>query len=651
MGWNIVRRLHPNEPNRHSRLWINKEIEDTLVNDLDTEEIKCIKLEYTNLHPSTIMKDTLRSLYWHNYPFQSLPKTFRANKLVNLAIEMSNISQLWKGRERKVLDKLRYLEVKRSRLRTFELGMTPNLETLDITECIDFVELQILNECPKLKFLNLGDSKLPVECPKLKSLNLSGSKVSNLNLGMTAHLEELNLEGCNDFVELYFPVECPKLKSLNLSGTKVSDLDLGMTPHLEALNLKGCNDFVELHTPVECPKLKYLNLRGSNVSNLNVGWTPYLERLDLSECYCFQEIQAPVGCLKKLVYLKLSGCSRFGYFLAEKWHESASLDSLAILKITAESLDICPLHPNNNSPKFQFKCEYTESYGLGSGNVEKLISFGVCACTNLESFSASICGLQRLGKLKLKGSIPEVPNDLWQLESLKELALLMKEIEYLPDSICMLKHLKFLKLKSCCLLEQLPSDLGTLECLEELHLTYCSVLQDIPNNLCNMNSLKRLCLSYCILLEKLPEELGRLECLEELDLTGCRSLRDIPNSICKMKRLMYLYLRFCIRVEKLPEELGRLECLKELDLMDCMFLRDIPNISKMKCLKSLNLSYCILVEKLPEELGHLECLKELYIDGAGISRLPQSIHQLKGLVIVGSRGQLESQKSQLDHTK
>ncbi|KAI3724883.1 hypothetical protein L1987_64650 [Smallanthus sonchifolius] len=699
MGWNIVRRLHPDEPNRHSRLWISKEIEDTLVNDLGTEEIKCIKLEYTNLHPSTIMKglrnmrelrclyvdngyrewkvdefsqylpDALRSLYWHNYPFQSLPKTFRANRLVNLAIEMSNISQLWKGRERKVLDKLRYLDVKRSKLRTFELGMTPNLETLDITECIDFVELQMLNECPKLKFLTLSDSKvsnlnlgmtpylealnlgrcndlvelqLPVECPKLKSLNLGGSKVSNLNLGMTPHLEDLNLEGCNNFVELHLPVERPKLKSLNLSGTKVSELDLGMTLHLVALNLKGCNDFVELHTPVECPMLKYLNLRGSKVRNLNLGRTPYLERLNLSECYCLQEIKAPVGCLKKLVYLKLSGCSRFEYFLAKKWHESASLDSLAILKITAESLDICPLHPNNNSPKFQFKCEYTESYGLGSGNVEKLISFGVCACTNLESFSASICGLQHLGKLKLKGSIPEVPKDLWQLESLEELTLLMKEIEYLPDSICMLKHLKYLKLKSCCLLEQLPSDLGRLECLEELHLTRCSVLQDIPNNLCNMNSLKRLHLSYCILLEKLPEELGLLECLEELDLTGCRSLRDIPNSICKMKRLMYLYLRFCIQVEKLPEELGRLECLKELDLMDCMFLREIPDISKMKCLKSLNISYCILVEKLPEELGHLECLKELYIDGAGISRLPQSIHQLKGLVIVGSRGQLDS---------
>lgn len=34
MGKNIVRRLHPDEPNRHSRLWIDEEIKDILANDL-----------------------------------------------------------------------------------------------------------------------------------------------------------------------------------------------------------------------------------------------------------------------------------------------------------------------------------------------------------------------------------------------------------------------------------------------------------------------------------------------------------------------------------------------------------------------------------------------------------------------------------------
>ncbi|XP_076912283.1 TMV resistance protein N-like [Bidens hawaiensis] len=44
MGWNIVRRLHPHGPNRHSRLWIKEEIEDILVKELGTNATRSIKL-------------------------------------------------------------------------------------------------------------------------------------------------------------------------------------------------------------------------------------------------------------------------------------------------------------------------------------------------------------------------------------------------------------------------------------------------------------------------------------------------------------------------------------------------------------------------------------------------------------------------------
>nr|GFC44717.1 Toll/interleukin-1 receptor (TIR) domain-containing protein [Tanacetum cinerariifolium] len=43
MGKNIVRRLHSNEPNKHSRLWIKEEVEDILANDMGTEETRCLK--------------------------------------------------------------------------------------------------------------------------------------------------------------------------------------------------------------------------------------------------------------------------------------------------------------------------------------------------------------------------------------------------------------------------------------------------------------------------------------------------------------------------------------------------------------------------------------------------------------------------------
>ncbi|KAI3827241.1 hypothetical protein L1987_01313 [Smallanthus sonchifolius] len=468
---------------------------------------------------------------------------------------------------------LKFLYLEGSKVTNLNLGMTPYLEELDLEGCNDFVELHMPVECSALDLLNLSGSKvrnlnlgmtpyietldlggcneflelyMSVQCSKLKFLNLSGSKVRNLNLGMTPYLETLDLGGCNQFLELHMPVECPDLEFLNLSGSKVRNLNLGMTPHLNILYLKGCNDFVELHMPVALQNLKFLNLSGSKVSNLNLGLTPSLEILDLNHCYYLQEIQAPVGCLKNMVFLNLSGCSRFQYFMVDKRNESPGLDSVATLELTAQSLDICPLHPNNNLPKFQFKCFYDEPLPSLSGNLEKLISFGLCACTNLESFSTSICGLQHLRVLKIEGSIPEAPKNLWQLENLEKLSLWMKEIKHLPDSICMLKHLKYLSLKSCLLLEQLPMDLGRLEFLEELRLKDCISLRDIPNSICNMKFLKFLSLPNCIRVEKLPEELGHLECLKGLRIDGT-GITHLPESMFRLK-----VVQRCPRISQKP---------------------------------------------------------------------------------------------------
>uniref|UniRef100_A0A251TSV1 Putative toll/interleukin-1 receptor (TIR) domain-containing protein n=1 Tax=Helianthus annuus TaxID=4232 RepID=A0A251TSV1_HELAN len=234
MGWNIVRGLYPLEPSKHSRLWIKEEIEDILVYEMgSTEATRSIILKYTTLQPTTIMRglrkmrelrfhsvhkgdivwavdevsqylpDALQCLYWPKYPFRSLPQPFQANKLVNLEMVGSNISELWEGGEKKVLNKIRFIDLRYSKLETFDLSMTPNLEKLDLEGCCDFYKLHI-----------------PVECPKLKFLDLTSSKVSNLNLGMIPHLEVLHIDGCKELVELHLPVECLSLEFLYLSGSK-----------------------------------------------------------------------------------------------------------------------------------------------------------------------------------------------------------------------------------------------------------------------------------------------------------------------------------------------------------------------------------------------------------------------------------------------
>ncbi|KAJ9551691.1 hypothetical protein OSB04_015736 [Centaurea solstitialis] len=573
MGRYIVRRLHPDEPNKHSRLWIDKEIIDILANNQGTEETKCVKFRLysqSNINNlKMIMKglgnmeklrlllvygyrfnvdwafdkvsqyfpNSLQYLAWPNYPFCSLPKTFQASNLVALEMYDSQIVQLWEGRERKVLDKLRFLHLSYSKLTTFDLGLTPNLEMLDLQGCYYLVELHIL-----------------VKCPKLKSLNLNDTMLSTLDLRLTPNIETLNLVGCKDLVELDMPHECPQLKSLNLSCPKLRSLNLGRTPNIEILNLEKCKYLVELDMPRKCPQLKSLNLscpqlrslnlddlvfpklenldiRGySELKTLDLGRTPNLKSLHVKKCSNLVELCAPIGGLKNLIHLEAQGFLRFTDI------EILNKGGLPELKLFVKSIDICPLHPDNNFPKFQFECSYEEDLPSSIGNIEKLISVGFsCACTDLQSFYGSICGLQHLTNLTLHGSIPEAPKDLDRLQCLEKLTLWSTNIKHLPDSILLLKHLKILRLIGCKLLEKLPEDLCRLECLEMLVLTECIVLRDIPNNICTMKCLKHFYLGYCKRVTELPEELGHLECLEELDIRGT-CINHLPQSVLLLKK-------------------------------------------------------------------------------------------------------------------
>ncbi|KAI3518124.1 hypothetical protein L1887_06526 [Cichorium endivia] len=193
MGRNIVRRLHPLEPMRHSRLWIRGEIEDILANDLVSEETRAIeintipRLDEDNLYAQILAKgfgnmkklrflymvsqtidlfaevkvgqnfpNTLRFLGWRGYPCSCLPKTFQANNLVALEMPHSRIEQLWEDGERKVLKSLRFLNLSHSNLTTLDCGLFPNLEKLNLEECHRLVELHVpIGSLRRLVYLDL----------------------------------------------------------------------------------------------------------------------------------------------------------------------------------------------------------------------------------------------------------------------------------------------------------------------------------------------------------------------------------------------------------------------------------------------------------------------------------------------------------------
>ncbi|PWA59720.1 toll/interleukin-1 receptor (TIR) domain-containing protein [Artemisia annua] len=374
---------------------------------------------------------------------------------------------------------LNVLDLNSTKLRTLDLSLTSNLEELNLEDCNELAEIHMPAASLKLKqIMYLHNSKLrslkfgqiltklailDLHHSRLRTLDLgvtpnhlNSTKLRKLDLSLTSNLEELNLEDCNELAEIHMPAASLKLKQIMyLHNSKLRSLKFGQVPNIETLSLQ-CYDLCELHMPEGCLKLRFHYLSGSKLSTLDTGLTPDLKRLYLKGCSSLVELLDPSGCRKTKV-VKISWRYRGGR------HPSSTVSVLAAIYW----------------------------------------------------FLGSICSLWFLRKLKLEGSIPEAPKDLDRLACPEEVTLLLTYIKYLPDSICMLKHLKSLELKSCFLLEKLPKDLDQLISLETLIITNCKLLRDIPSSICNIESLRHFYLPGCVRVEKLPEEIGRLECLKE----------------------------------------------------------------------------------------------------------------------------------------
>ncbi|XP_023741489.1 disease resistance protein RPV1 isoform X1 [Lactuca sativa] len=552
-------------PSKHSRLWDSKEIEEILASDMGTEETKCIQFYGGRLNPGIVMEglrkmkelrflslyledsyareingpmpnflnalgflccnwkfnevssyfpDTLRYLNWYGYPFRSLPKTFQGNNLVSLGMSNSDIVQLWEGGERKVLNKLRFLDLSGEKLRTLDLGLTPNLETLKIVGCDQLIKLYMPVECLKLRYLDLSHVKLrtldlglipnlemlwltdcdlvellhmPGRCLNLRLLLLIDVNLRSLDIGLTPNLEDLDLRNCNDLEELHMADGCVKLRSLYLNKLKLRKLDLGPSPYLERLDFHYWNNLeefhiaecplltdviirgsklitldlrmvpnikllrlegiylLELHLPSkcinlsyllcidsyvetldigvtpnlveldlensyfleelhllgQCHKLAYLNINYTKLRTLDLGLTPSLKELYLKKCYYLMELHAPIGCLKNIVILELSYCLEFYSFsfcVKDNTYGRVNDQLLEVRHPLAElhfRLKSCPLHPDDYFPGFKFTCFHKEDLPSLRRSLEKLISVGPCVCTKFETFSKSICRLQR----------------------------------------------------------------------------------------------------------------------------------------------------------------------------------------------------------------------------------------------------------------
>jgi len=174
----------------------------------------------------------------------------------------------------------------------------------------------------------------------------------------------------------------------------------------------------------------------------------------------------------------------------------------------------------------------------------------------------------------------------------------------------------------------LPSKLGKLTSLRELHIACMERLEDLPTELGNLRELEKLISDNgngCQMNISLPESIGQLQKLRVLKLYGAMDPFDrdpeFPGRPTKIKTL--------------PQTLANLENLEELDLgRNHNAIRVIPpQVASLHKLKRLALDFDD-IRQVPSFIGDLKNLKELSLSGNHHRiQLPDSIAQLEGLKV------------------
>nr|AXU93668.1 RPP4/RPP5-like protein [Arabidopsis thaliana] len=288
----------------------------------------------------------LRLLEWEFCPLKSLPSNFKAEYLVELIMQDSELEKLWDGTQ--PLGSLRkmYLHSSQYLKEIPDLSLAINLEELDLFECESLVTLHSsIQNATKLIYLDMRD------CKKLESfptdlkldpfgyLDLTGCpnlrNFPAIKMGCPYFLQKRpeivvkdcfwnkNLPAGLDYLDCLMrcmPCEFrPEyLAFLNVSGYKLEKLWEGIQSlgSLKRMDLSESENLTEIPDLSKATNLKRLYLSGckslvtlpSTIGNLH-----RLVRLEMKECTGLELLPTDIN-LSSLETLDLSGCSSLRTF-------------------------------------------------------------------------------------------------------------------------------------------------------------------------------------------------------------------------------------------------------------------------------------------------------------------------------------------------
>jgi len=477
-----------------------------------------------------------------------------------------------------------------TKLRIIGLIGLNNLKSLNLSGC---TEIEIFGysghsniyECDNLKDLNLSG------CTKLKELNLSCEKLKNLNLQGCTELTEINLSNCNSITDLDFSgytklknlaLSCENLKNVNLQGcTELYGIYLNDCKEIIDLDFSGCTKLKKL--ALSCEKLKNLNLQGcTELTGISLSGCKEIIDLDLSSRAKLYEIELRE--LNKLESVNLSGCTEL-YRINLVCENLRNLNLLGCTELTEIRLGAC---------KGIIELDLSSYTKLEKLNL---------SCENLKNLNLQGC--TELTKIKLSDCKEIIDLDLSGYTKLRMVAL---------ES---LNKLETVNLSGCTVLESTDSSISSCASLKDLNLSGCTQLDRINlfcENLRNLNLL------------------GCTE-LTEISLRGCKAIVDLDLSehtkltkvdLYHLDKLETINLSGCTALESIkgnPDsyhtDIDECANLKDINLSGCSKLTSIYLVDFNK-LESINLSGCTALESIGDYNNFISScanLKEINLSG------------------------------------
>ncbi|KAG6679469.1 hypothetical protein I3842_14G132900 [Carya illinoinensis] len=706
MGRQIVRRECPQEPGRRSRLFHHEDVFHVLKNDTGTDAIEGIgmALSFSSIrganhsdiinaeafskmrnlrllyfcdfgyikwsgNPLEYMpSDKLQFLQWYEYPSKSWPRSFQPKNLIVLNMSNSCIEQLWTGSM--VLPNLKELDLNscENLIEIPDLSGAPNLEQIGFLYCKSLCKvhpsIKVLKQLQVLRMSGTRTKQLwkgLVVLPNLKELDLNSCEnlIEIPDLSEAPNLEKIDFSGCRSLCKVHPSIKVLKqLQELRMSNTRIKQLWKGLVvfPNLKELDLNSCENLIEIP---------------------DLSGAPNLEQIGFLYCRSLCKVHPSIKVLKQLQVLRMSGTRTKQLWKGlvvlpnlkelylnscENLIEIPDLSGVPNLEIIGFShcRSLCKVHPSIKVLKQlqKLRMSYTQIKQLWKGLVvlPNLKELDLNSCENLIEIPdlSGAPNLEQIGFLYCR-SLCKVHPSIKVLKQLQVLRMSGTRTKQLWKGLVVLPNLKELDLNSCENLIEIP-DLSEAPNLEKIDFSGCRSLckvhpsikvlkqlqelrmsntriKQLWKGLVVLPNLKELDLNSCENLIEIPD-LSEAPNLEKIDFSGCRSLCKVHPSIKVLKQLQKLRMSNT-RIKQLWKGLVVLPNLKELDLSNCDNLIEIPNLSGAPNLEEIDFSDCRSLCKVHPSIKVLKQLQKLRMSDTRIKQL------WKGLVVLPNLKELD----------